>query len=366
VRYFLAKTIRTAKLVDGVSQELGIGRRPTITDVAEAAGVSVATVDRVLNARQPVREATASRVYEAASKVGYHTTELVRRRLNQNIPFHRLGFVLQRPEQHFYQSLAAEIMSAAQSAVAFRAEAHIEYAQSQTPAEVVASLRAAAARSAAVAMVSIDHPTITAAVAELRDAGIPVFSLLSDFAQGMRAGYIGLDNRKAGRTAAWFIARTARTRGKVAVFVGSHRFLGHELREIGLRTYFRENAPEFEVLDTLVNLETPAIAHEAMLDLLKRHKTLAGVYVAGGGMEGVIAALREEGDGRDLVAVCNELTPLSREALSDHVVAAVIGTPAGSLAEKLVALMARAAEHNEEGRPDAVYLPFDIYISENI
>jgi LacI family transcriptional regulator len=343
-----------------------MGRRPTITDVAEAAGVSVATVDRVLNARQPVREATASRVYEAASAIGYHATELVRRRLNQNIPFHRLGFVLQRPEQYFYQSLAAEILAASQGAATFRAAAHIEYAQSQTPAEVVARLKAAAARSAAVAMVSIDHPTITAAVAELCEAGIPVFSLLSDFAQGVRAGYVGLDNRKAGRSAAWFIARAARAPGKVAVFVGSHRFLGQELREIGLRTYFRENAPEFEVLDTLVNLETPAIAHEAMLDLLARHKTLAGVYVAGGGMEGVIAALREEGARRDLVAVCPELTPLSREALADHVVSAAIGTPAKALAEKLVAVMARAAERSEGDRPDAVYLPFDIYISENI
>ncbi len=181
----------------------------------------------------------------------------------------------------------------------------------------------------------------------------------------MRTSYVGLDNRKAGRTAAWFIAKTAKAPGKVAIFVGSHRFLGQELREIGLRTYFRENAPDFEVLDTLVNLETPAIAHEAMLDLLQRHKDLAGLYVAGGGMEGIIAALREE-SGRQLVAVCPELTPTSRQALADQTVQTAIATPVALLAEKLVGLMARTLEGGESEHPEDIYLPFDIYISENL
>lgn len=343
-----------------------MGRRPTIEDLAAAAGVSVATVDRVLNARQPVREATARRVYEAAGAIGYHATELFRRRLNQTLPSYKLGFVLQRPKQHFYQALAAEIGAAVERAAGFRGAAHIDYVGSQTPAEIVAKLKSVAARSQAVAMVAIDHPTITAAVAELREAGIPVFALLSDTAHGARASYVGLDNRKAGRTAAWFIAKTAKAAGKVAIFVGSHRFLGQELREIGLRTYFRENAPQFEVLDTLVNLETPAIAHEAMLALLKRHRDLAGLYVAGGGMEGVIAALREDAGERRPAAVCNELTPLSRDALADHTIQTVIATPVELLAEKLVGLMARSLEKRAGDHPDGVYLPFNIHISENI
>ena len=39
-----------------------MARRPTIRDLAEAAGVSVATVDRVLNGRHPVREETARQI----------------------------------------------------------------------------------------------------------------------------------------------------------------------------------------------------------------------------------------------------------------------------------------------------------------
>ena len=44
--------------------------RPTVSDVAKKAGVSVATVDRVLNRRAPVKGETARRVLDAAQALG--------------------------------------------------------------------------------------------------------------------------------------------------------------------------------------------------------------------------------------------------------------------------------------------------------
>ena len=105
------------------------------------------------------------------------TTETIEIFSEARRTYERLGFVLQRPKQHFYQALAAGITAAVESAAGFRGAAHIDYVESQTPADVVAKLKSVAARSQAVAMVAIDHPTITAAVAELRDAGIPVIGV---------------------------------------------------------------------------------------------------------------------------------------------------------------------------------------------
>ena len=44
-------------------------KRPTIATVAAHAGLSVATVDRVLNARAPVNPGTAEQVFQAAEAV---------------------------------------------------------------------------------------------------------------------------------------------------------------------------------------------------------------------------------------------------------------------------------------------------------
>jgi LacI family transcriptional regulator len=340
--------------------------RPTISDLAKAAGVSVATVDRVLNGRLPVREETARRVYEAANSIGFHAVSLLRQRVLEGLPTYKLGFVLQKPEQSFYQAFAREIEAAVQSNQGMRGIVQIEYSSSQTPAELVSKLREVGGRNQAVAMASPDYPALTVAVEELKSKGIPTFSLLSDFASGIRESYVGLNNRKVGRTAAWMIAKAAKKPGKVAVFVGSHRFHGHELREIGFRSYFREHAPDFEVLDTLVNLETAQITHEATLELLHRHPDLVGFYVAGGGMEGAISAIREERlEGKYLVAV-NELTPDSRAALADEVVMLAIATPLTSLCRELVRLMVSAIENGPAVVPGQTFLPFEMYVPENI
>ncbi|UJQ92989.1 LacI family DNA-binding transcriptional regulator [Mariluticola halotolerans] len=343
-----------------------MARRPTIADLAVEAGVSVATVDRVLNGRHRVREETARRVYEAANAIGYHATSLIRQRLQKDLPEYRLGFVLQKPSQFFYQSFAREIEAAVNEAPGIRGSALIDYAPSQTPTDTVAKLYEVAARCQAVAMAGPDHPTLTAAIQDLRERNIPVFSVFSDFASGVREGYVGTNNRMVGRTAAWLIAKTAKRPGKVAVFVGSHRFHGHEMREIGFRAYFREHAPQFQVLDTLVNLETRQITHEATIDLLQRHPDLSGLYIAGGGMEGAIAALREEGKAGKIIAVVNEKTPESTAGLVEEVLTAVISTPLQPLSRDLVARMVRSIETGAADAPGQTFIPFEICISENV
>lgn len=343
-----------------------MAKRPTISDLAQKSGVSVATVDRVLNGRHPVRPETSRLVYEAASALGYHATSLIRQRIHADLPVIRLGILLQKPETEFYKSFGAIAEKAVKDAVKFRGLCVLDYVPDLAPAVVVGKLREMAPKVDAIAMVAADHPNISAAVAELREKGIPVFSLLSDFATGVRSGYVGIDNRKVGRVAAWTIARTSEKPGKVAIFVGSHRFLGHDLREIGFRTFFREHAPQFHVLDTLVNLDDRLVTYEAIHDLISRHKDLAGFYVAGGGMEGAVDALREVGDGRKPVVVLNELTPMSRAALADHLITMTISTPLPQLCERLVDLMARALRRNDEDLPGQLFLPFEMHISENI
>ena len=56
-------------------------KRVTLADVARAAGVGVATVDRVLNGRATVSARRMDRVYEAARTLGYHGLPLLRSRL---------------------------------------------------------------------------------------------------------------------------------------------------------------------------------------------------------------------------------------------------------------------------------------------
>ena len=343
-----------------------VARRPTIQDVAREAGVSQATVDRVLNGREAVREDTARKVSEAARRVGYHAASLIAQRLQAELPELRLGVVLHKERQAFYQTFTAELHAAARRATGLRARVAVEFSASQAPSDFVSLIRGFRGRADAVAASAVTHPDLTLAVQELKDAGVPCFALLNDFAPGVRQSYLGLNNLKVGRIAASVIALAAHRPGKLAVFVGGYRWHGHELRETGFRSYFREFAPGFQILDTLVNLETRQLTYEATLDLLERHPDLRGIYCAGGGMEGAIAALREARRPGEVHLVVNEVTPESRAALLDRFVTTVLSTPLPALCDDLVRLAAEAVRDGPSDVAGQHFLRPEIVLPESV
>lgn len=338
--------------------------RPTITDLARQAGVSVATVDRVLNRRLPVREDTAIRVVQAAEAIGYHATGLLKRRLTE-IPPRRLGFLLQKRDA-FYQRLGKDLVDATKSASFIEGKPLIEHVDELVPAIIAARIRAVAPRVDALAIVAVDHPLVVEAVEAVIAMGKPVFTLLSDISTAAKTGHIGLDGRKVGRTAAWTISRTARSPGKIGILVGSHRYSNQELAEISFRSYMREHAPEFTLLEPLINLDDERIAYEAVVDMVENNPDLVAVYSCGGGQDGLIRALRDESGGRRIVAVCNELTLTTRAALIDGTVDLLLGTPTAAIASRIVELMTKACSMAELPHMPAILFPADLHISENI
>lgn len=339
--------------------------RATVRDVAERAGVSVATVDRVLNRRAPVSSDTARRVLDAAQALGFHASALLQKRVTERQVERRFGFLLQRKRETFYETLGLELTRATRNATGIAGRATVRYLDDLAPGRVAAAIMELGTGCDVLAIVAADHPRITEAIAFVGARGIPVFTLLSDVSAPARLGFIGIDHRKAGRTAAWTVTRLAGAPGRVGIMVGSHRYLGQELCEMSFRSYCREHAPAFELLESRISFEDAGFAHEATIDLLRRAPDLVGLYVAGGGMEGVIAALRDRETVGRVITVCNELIPETRAALIDGIVDLVIATPIGSLADRTVAAMIKAMDG--KGEDVAVQtLPFEIYVSENI
>ena len=154
--------------------------------------------------------------------------------------------------------------------------------------------------------------------------------------------------------------------GVTAIFVGGRRWHGHELRETGFRAYLRECAPHLTVLDPLLNLETRQLTHEITLTLLARQPNLWVIYVAGGGMEGAIAALREARPAGGLAMVVSALTADSRAGLAEGLVTLVTDTPLEKLCRDLIGVMTRAVAEGQAAGGIQYFLPPDIHVSESI
>lgn len=138
-----------------------------------------------------------------------------------------MGFVLHKGKRAFYQAFAEEIKRAVNETPSIRGTVRIAFSASQTPAEFAGIMDEMRSNVDALAATAVAHHQVTESVAELRASGVPCFSLLNDFAQGVRQGYIGLNNVKIGRIAASMIATAIHRPGKLAVFVGGYRRHGH-------------------------------------------------------------------------------------------------------------------------------------------
>lgn len=339
-------------------------RRPTIPDLATAAGVSVATVNRVLSGAANVRLATRERVQQAAEDIGFYGVGSIQARVAAARPRLRLGVLLLQPHRPFYQNVARALQEAAAQAVGAEVDLRIEFLEDLSPKSTASRVLALGVDCAAICVVAAAHPTVTEAVSQLQAGGTPVFALIAPLSTTGQVPYIGLDNWKLGRTGAWAFAHLCHTPGKIGMLVGNPRFRNQEISEASFRSYFREFAQDFTLLEPLSTFESAAVAQHVTEGLLSEHPDIVGLYVNGGGVTGAIAALHSTGMAGKVITVGHDLTAVTREALIDGSIQMIMSHPLDRLAANAITAMIRACEQN--GTTLNSIVPFEFYTRENI
>lgn len=339
-------------------------RRPTIPDLAEAAGVSVATVNRVLSGADNVRLATRERVQQAAKAVGFYGIGGIQARVAAARPRLRFGIILLQPHRPFYRNVARSLEQAAATSAGADVELRIEFLDDLSPHNVASRALALAQDCQAVCVTSAVHPVVTEALEQIQAKGIPVFALISQISVTGQMSYVGLDNWKVGRTSAWAFANICKAPGKIGILMGNPRYRNQEMNETGFRSYFRESAPDFVLLEPLSTFESAAVAQEMTEKLLADHPDLVGLYISGGGISGALAALRASGRAGSMVVVGYDLMDVTRAALLDGAMTLVISHPLDRLAREAIDGMIRACA--TLGSNQTSIVPFEIFTRENL
>jgi LacI family transcriptional regulator len=341
-------------------------RRPTINDLAAAAGLSVSTVNRVIGGGNGVRPATMGRVRDAAQSIGFYGLGAIEGRIIAARPKYRLGMLLQQSNRTYYQMLGQALKEAGARVSGCEIEVKIEFMEELTPQSIAARMLKLGESCNAIGVVAAVHPLVTQAIDSLQRRGVPVFALISQLAATGDVHYVGLDNWKVGRTAAWTMHNICKAPGKLGILVGNHRYRCQEMNESGFRSYFREYAPEFTLLEPLSTFESSAVAQEMTEKLLREHSDLKGLYVAGGGISGALAALRVSDKGGHIVTVGYQLMDNTRTALLDGVLTLVISQPLARIGDEVMSGMIKALNTRSENLTFTSVLPFEIYTRENI
>ncbi|WP_164750556.1 MULTISPECIES: LacI family DNA-binding transcriptional regulator [unclassified Mesorhizobium] len=341
-------------------------KRVTIAQVADEAGLSLSTVNRVVSGKVSVRPETAQHVLAIAERLGFYGVGTIRGRIRGDRAERSVGLLVQQESMPFHHDLAHRFHVKADEKQDVMLLPQVEHMEDLDPFKIAERLRALGQKCDAVALSVADHPAINAVIEELADLGKPVFSAISDLSSPRRAGYVGIDNRRFGRAAGWYASRLDRSGKEIAMLVGTHRHMCQEQREMGFRMYLRENAPDLIVLEAVTTFETDEGAYEATHDLLRRRANLGAIYVLGGGIRGCIRALRESREGRLPIVITCELNDDTRAALMDGIVAVALAHPLEKVAANLVEVMNCAIDEGKEWVRKDVILPFTTSISENV
>ncbi len=340
--------------------------RPTIPDLAKAAGVSVSTVNRILNNATSVREPTRERVLSAAEEIGFYGLGTIQHAVKSTQTKRRLGILLQRGARTFYRILGDAITHAAETFPGSNIDLTLEFLEDLSPEKVSAHIISLGRRSEVLAIVAPQHPLVADAIDAVLNEGVQVVSLIGPLSARGNISFVGLDNWKVGRTAAWAFDKMVRKPGKVGILVGSHRLRNQEMNESGFRSYFREFNTNFTVLEPLTTYESAAAACEHVETLLKVHPDLCGLYISGGGITGAISALRDTPKRNDFVAVGYELFDDPRLALIDGTLSMIISHPIERFARETIATMMKSSTPGHEMGAQRVTFAFDIHTSESI
>lgn len=331
--------------------------RTTVSQIAREAGVSPATVDRVLNERDGVRARTREIVLQVAHRLGYFglpDTAKTSTKIS-------LDFVLPAGGNSFMRTLKHHLLEEAHARGDITVQIH--EIEGFDPARLSAKLAELRGRTDAVGLVALDHPQVREAINVLARSGVRIATLVSDIPTVDKVGYVGVDNRAAGRLAGLLMGRFLPPGPhKVAVFIGSLAYRGHEEREMGVRAILNEEFPEMKIVGTAEVSDSRELAYSETMRFIQ-NENISAIYNIGSGNQGIARALRELRMERKIVFIGHDLTDATRLMLLDRTMDAVIDQNPRVEAREIVRLLASSVK----GSRDPEYLPrLQVVFKENI
>lgn len=257
------------------------------TEIAALAGVSVATVDRVLNERDTASVKTREKVVQAARQLG----------VPRVLPETRHGLihidiVLPDNPSPFFRRLNL----AMQRGVAMldkRLVVHRVTTPEEDEAALVRAIGPRRYRRQALIVSAPDTPAVRQALQAARARGEHVTMVVTRVDEVPQADYVGIDNHAAGRTAGYLLGRLCHREGRVLLLSSRRDYLGHIERSRGCREVLAGQFPHLLCdLDPTETHDDADRCYWAVSQALQGAGSVVGLYNTGAGSPGVMAALQ--------------------------------------------------------------------------
>lgn len=288
---------------------------PTVQQIAKAARVGSATVDRVLNNRPGVRQETRLNVLASLEKLKQDMA-------SGTGTLHIKLFCDSGETFNTTMAKAEAVVNGSSPGVMIHG--HYVSTHQVEPAAFADQVQLDGASANGVIVVSREHPAINRAVRKLCSLGIPVVCLTTDLPNSGRSAYVGNDQYAAGSVAGLLIGNgLIREKAKI-LLITSVPFRCQQEREMGFRRVLRVDFPHLKIDERMMSDDHPQTIADALANYFKKHKSPAAIYNVAGANRGVAQALANLAIEHRPIFVGHELTDHTRDMLEDGIMSYVV------------------------------------------
>lgn len=297
----------------------------TIKEIADLAGVSRGTVDRVLNRRGAVSPQTEGKIMEIVRALDYRPNKAGTALAAQKKKY-RIGVILFSENNPFFDEVmegvrtkASELQDYGITTITRRVEFDVE-AQINAIEELVKE------GIHGLMLAPYNHILIQEKIDELIQRQIPVVTVNTDIAGSRRMAYVGSDYFRGGCMAAGLFALMTDGDVELGVITGSSNVLCHTERVKGLRHTLENSYPRIHISRILENHDDEFRSYMLTRQLLQEQPHINALFYAAAGVHGGCRAIEEfisESNARLKVITFDEV-PTTLQMLKKGIISATI------------------------------------------
>ncbi|MBO5304009.1 MAG: substrate-binding domain-containing protein [Lachnospiraceae bacterium] len=266
----------------------------TMKEIAELAGVSRGTVDRVLNHRGDVNPETEKKILEIVKLLNYQPNKagIVLAAQKKKL---KIGVLLFGSEHPFFDAVMDGLRQKLEE-LSFYGCTIYEKRTAFSLEEQLAAIDAFITEGIQGLILSpFNDIAIQKKIDYMADMNIPCITVNTDMPDSKRLAYIGSDYYKCGQTAAGLLNLITNGNANVGIITGSHKVLCHEERIEGFTHHLKLNCPGITISAIVENNDDDYTSYDMVLNMLSKHPKINALYFTASGVYGGCQAVIRTG-----------------------------------------------------------------------
>ena len=340
----------------------------TIKQIAEEAGVSRGTVDRVINHRAGVNPDTEKKVRKIAEQLGYQPS-VPGKMLAAKKKKIEIGFIIyDTPVALFFQDIYAAAKEKAMELERLGVKVRFYKAESLEHDYLVSFLEKVEREPLDGLIISPLHlPAITSFLKKMEKINMPMVFYNLDEEESNCLCYVGCDYKKAGRVAAGLVALSIGNCGKVGIAtVLDKKSPSSYERMTGFKQEIGKNYPDIEIINDEEHVLFGENDYSEIINTVRLHKDLKAMYIINPGDCNIYSVVLEASENKGLKIVTNDLLKRQRELLGQGVITATIDQQPDVQGTLPLQILYDYLVFDKKMEKNKIFTELHIYIQQNL